>query len=1037
MPQPFEKIFSSPGAEYRGMPFWSWNGRLEPEKLRRQIREFKAMGLGGFFMHSRVGLATPYLGREWFECIRASIDEAKSQRLIPCLYDEDRWASGAAGGMVTRDPACRAWILYLHAHSGAAHPTSFGFWSARLDGAVARNLHRGDPEPGETRFEIFAEEEPCSAWFNGYTYLDVLNPEAVKRFIEVTYERYRQELGTDFGRAVPAIFTDEPHYWRYANLVPLPWPGAADAAWTPRLPELFRERFGYDLAEHLPELFYDCPERSSSPARYHYWQLLTELFVNAFTKQLGTWCEKNGIALTGHLLWEDTPSSQTRCVGASMRHYPYMQIPGIDQLTEYGQLYDACKQLASAARQFDRPLRISEVYGCTGWDMSFAGYKAMGDWQYALGVNRRCLHLSFYTMEGEAKRDYPASFSPHSSFSGVLKFLEDYFARLGVVLSRGREVRDLLVVHPVESAWTLLNRDLVAAQAFDRKLATLRNGLFDRSLDFDYGDEEHLARFGSVEPGARLKLASGVYRAVLLPEMETIRGTTLTLLRRFRESGGVVCALGNAPARVDGMPDPAAREFWRDLPRGVDALEPLVRRVRLTAQDGTPVPGMLHQLRESADGLDLFLCNPGFESEVPDEHRIRCAERRRELLFVAVELRTSRSGSLYELVPESGKILRHPVEKIPGGCRWTTSFHALQSRIFHFSDREISGAKTPKPFQIDSRMELSPSEWKIRRDEPNVLVLDRAAWKLGEGRRHEPDFILRIDDEVRRALGVPVRGGRMVQPWARKVEKAEKAPLELEYRFHVSALPDGALFLALERPDEWQIELNGMPVESRSDEGFWIDDAIRRLRLPPDALRTGCNHLRLFQEYRTDGAGLEAFYLLGEFCVTGESLTPLRRTLQLGDWCTQGFPNYAGNMVYCTTFDWTEQSSGRLRLRLGRHGSTAIRVRFNGRDAGILGWAPWELELEQPVRGGNTLEIEVIGSRRNALGPFFLADPHPLRFGANEFREYSHPEYRNLTSYGLFTPPELLWERECGNDARQAVFSMESIDKEGGRHWTR
>ena len=58
------ELFSAPGAEYRGMPFWSWNGRLEPEKLRRQIREFKAMGLGGFFMHSRVGLATPYLGRE-------------------------------------------------------------------------------------------------------------------------------------------------------------------------------------------------------------------------------------------------------------------------------------------------------------------------------------------------------------------------------------------------------------------------------------------------------------------------------------------------------------------------------------------------------------------------------------------------------------------------------------------------------------------------------------------------------------------------------------------------------------------------------------------------------------------------------------------------------------------------------------------------------------------------------------------------------------------------------------------------------------
>ena len=1017
MPETFAEKFAAPGAAYRGKPFWSWNGRLEPEKLRRQIREFKAMGLGGFFMHSRVGLATPYLGREWFDCIRASIEEAKRCGLIPCLYDEDRWASGAAGGLVTCDPACRAWILYLHAHSGPAHPVSFGFWSARLDGAVARNLHRGDPARGETCFEIFAEEEPCSDWFNKYTYLDVLNPGAVKRFIEVTYDRYRRELGKDFGGAVPAIFTDEPHYWRYANLVPLPYPGAADAAWTLRLPELFRERFGYDLAEHLPELFYDCPERAASPARYHYWRLLTELFVDSFTKQVGAWCERNGIALTGHLLWEDTPSSQTRCVGASMRHYPYMQVPGIDQLTEYGQLYDACKQLASAARQFDRPVRVSEVYGCTGWDMSFAGYKAMGDWQYALGVNRRCLHLSFYTMEGEAKRDYPASFSPHSSFHDTLKFLEDYFARLGVVLSRGREARDLLVIHPVESAWVLLNRNLTAAQEFDRKLAHLRNGLLDRALDFDYGDEEHLAKFGQVEPGPLLKLCSGVYRAVLLPEMETIRGTTLALLRRFRENGGTVCVAGEAPARVDGIPDPAAREFWRDLPHGVEVAEPLVRRVRFTGNDGTPVRGLLYQLRESEEGLDLFLCNPGFETEVPDEHRIRCAERRREVPFVAVELFTSRNGFLYELVPESGRILRHPVETSPDGYRWETSFKALQSRIFRLSFQEIPEAEKPERFRMDFRIKLAPREWEIQRDEPNVLVLDRAAWKLGEGIRHEPDFILRIDDAVRRSLDVPVRGGRMVQPWARKEETVAHAPLALEYRFDVAALPEGALFLALERPEEWRIELNGVALESRHADGCWIDDAIRRIPVPAGALRGGSNLLRLSREYRSDCVGLEAIYLLGEFCVENEMLQPLRRTLPPGDWCLMGFPNYAGNMVYRTTFDWNRTEPGRLRLRLGRHASTALRIRFNGEEAGILGWEPWELELGRPLHGENRLEIEVIGSRRNALGPFFLADPHPLRFGANEFREYAHPEYRNLTPYGLFTPPELLWENAVGTEA--------------------
>ena len=144
----------------------------------------------------------------------------------------------------------------------------------------------------------------------------------------------------------------------------------------------------------------------------------------------------------------------------------------------------------------------------------------------------------------------------------------------------------------------------------------------------------------------------------------------------------------------------------------------------------------------------------------------------------------------------------------------------------------VPGAENPEPFRTDFQMELAPREWAISRDEPNVLVLDRAAWTLGEGSRHEPDFILRIDDAVRRALQVPVRGGRMVQPWARRQEAVVHAPLELEYRFNVASLPEGELYLALERPEAWRITLNGVSLENRPEAGFWIDDAIRRLPVP-------------------------------------------------------------------------------------------------------------------------------------------------------------------------------------------------------------
>ena len=61
-----EQEFHNPSAAYRGKPFWAWNGKLEEQELLRQIDVLHEMGFGGFFMHSRTGLQTEYLGEDWF-----------------------------------------------------------------------------------------------------------------------------------------------------------------------------------------------------------------------------------------------------------------------------------------------------------------------------------------------------------------------------------------------------------------------------------------------------------------------------------------------------------------------------------------------------------------------------------------------------------------------------------------------------------------------------------------------------------------------------------------------------------------------------------------------------------------------------------------------------------------------------------------------------------------------------------------------------------------------------------------------------------
>ena len=102
-----KSTFASPGAEWRGKPFWSWNGELREQELVRQVEVMKKMGLGGYFMHSRAGLITEYLGDEWFDLINAVADAGEKMGMESWLYDEDRWPSGSAGGKVTIDPQYR------------------------------------------------------------------------------------------------------------------------------------------------------------------------------------------------------------------------------------------------------------------------------------------------------------------------------------------------------------------------------------------------------------------------------------------------------------------------------------------------------------------------------------------------------------------------------------------------------------------------------------------------------------------------------------------------------------------------------------------------------------------------------------------------------------------------------------------------------------------------------------------------------------------------------------------------------------------
>ena len=93
--------------KYRSFPFWSWNDELDEKELIKQIDWMHENGIGGFFMHARGGLTTPYLGEKWFSCVRACLKRAKELGMEAYAYDENGWPSGFAGGKILEDESNR------------------------------------------------------------------------------------------------------------------------------------------------------------------------------------------------------------------------------------------------------------------------------------------------------------------------------------------------------------------------------------------------------------------------------------------------------------------------------------------------------------------------------------------------------------------------------------------------------------------------------------------------------------------------------------------------------------------------------------------------------------------------------------------------------------------------------------------------------------------------------------------------------------------------------------------------------------------
>lgn len=1076
-PQLDRELFRNPTSEYRGTPFWSWNCKVTRELIRSQTEVFRKMGFGGAHLHPRTGLDTEYLGKEFLELAVYADEQAKERDMLCWLYDEDRYPSGAAGGMVTENWNYRARHLlltrekkegmcgsreeFLKAADRGEKPAGYyltayrirtkdGYLQSfrRIDGPIPEKDSRQEEYRDGRLWLAYVELMRESPWYNDQTYVDVMNEEAVRRFLEITHERYYEALGEEFGKSIPAIFTDEPQI-KGSMVLPDGESGYdVTLSYTDDLPDTYEKAYGVNLLDVLPELLWELPNGQASLHRYHYHDHLAERFVSAYSDTIAAWCEAHHIAMTGHYMSEPTLYSQTLRLGEAMRCYRNQQLPGVDILCGDPE-YSTIKQAVSVARQNGREGVLSELYGVTHWDFDFKGHKLQGDWQAALGVTIRCPHLAFMSMEGEAKRDWPASINYQSPWWEKYAYIETYFARLNTALTRGCARVRVAVVHPIESYWISYG-PAAQTKGFREQLEDnfrdLISWLLFGLVDFDFISEALLPEQcpdgrEQTTDGPALAVGKMAYSTVIVPGLRTIRSTTLKRLEALADAGGQVIFLGEAPVLVDGVPDGRAERLADRVKRipyqKYELLQALEgeRDLDIRRENGDRSDTLFYQMRQDGNVKWLFVChvNRSYGSESrPERLQIRIRGNYRVTVFDALTGVSKETGG----------------EWMDGWTCLTVTLYAQDSFLWQLEENadpaetdmfpaETEAVTAQEEGAPDGELPLpegrlsagyglvaGPSGSPGKREtilncifepdgftlaEPNVLLLDRAWWRLNEGTWQPEEDILRIDNHVRALVGYPRRQDAFIQPW--RVREAPEKDLVTLRILMESRVETGYLKLALERPETIKIRWNGVscPVPAAEETGWYTDSFIRTVPVP--GLVKGENELLLEIPFGRK-TNLENLFLLGEFGVIVQGTKSLVSTapagLAFGDITRQRLPFYGGSVTYSMHFVLERETDAVVRVP--HFTAPVLEVWIDGTCAGLIAFAPHTLSLGRVAAGRHSLEICAYGNRFNTFGTLHNCNEAFKWYGPDSYRtegdEWS--ESWCLRPFGILSRVEIL-----------------------------
>ncbi len=517
-------------AAYSPAYAWLWNTTVMREEAARQIDEMYDAGIRAFYVlgepenfrpnRRRTYLKPDYLSDEYVELVKFASDYAKEKGMYTWLYNEGGFPSGmVCGRIVEENPA-----LYLKRLKRDRLPLRAGEALKLPEGALAafigeKRVFDGYTPAVDTEADVYAP-----AAIEGIQ-SDIADARNIEPFLRLTHEKLYGSLGERMGRDIHFMFDDEAHM----------------NSWTEGLDRLFREKYGYGIADWLPWIagVQKVTTKEQAQAKIDYEMLCGELVRTRYFLPMKKWLNAHGMKSVGHLDKDnESDGFMTLHYGNVMEMLRTLDVPGIDVIWSQisfpvnGRVCSESSQFfpriaSSAARQIGSRQCLSESFAVFGSHVTPEEMRFCVNFQAVMGINLFNFMVISFDRRTAMCLQYRPNFIGTNPGMDMLGQINGYTARLSYVMQNSTADITTALYYPIRSICAGGDYAVRAKAAFEE----IGNRLDEAGVCFDVIDEAYVR--SAVPEGNTLRGEHTAYTEIFVPEADFEPADVLEKLAGF------------------------------------------------------------------------------------------------------------------------------------------------------------------------------------------------------------------------------------------------------------------------------------------------------------------------------------------------------------------------------------------------------------------------------------------------------------------------------------------------------------------------